>query len=121
MRFVTSWLVLTAALVITGWIFPGVDADAGTGTYFVAAAVLAVVNLLIGPVLRLLSAPMIILTLGLFSILINAALLLLTDWLVDSFDVDGFWTAILASITISILNWLIGMVVDSRARHRLAT
>ena len=61
MRFITSWLVLTAALAITGWIFPGVDADAGAGTYLVAAAVLAVVNLLIGPVLRLLSAPMIIL------------------------------------------------------------
>ena len=121
MTLLVQWLVLAVSIAIAGAIVPGISSDAGFGTYLLAALVLAAVNLLIGPILRLLSAPIILITLGLFHLVINAFLLLLTAWIVSSFDVDGFWSALVGSAVISLLTILINLVVQPSRRHRVAT
>ena len=77
-----------------------------------------VVNAIVRPVVTILSIPFIILTLGLLMFVINALMLLLTSWLSGQlglhFHVDGFWTAVLGSIIISVATWLIELVVDER-------
>jgi putative membrane protein len=79
------------------------------------AAVFTGVNMLVKPLIKLLSLPLVILTLGLFLIVINALMLLLTSWITETTDyglhVDGFWTAVWGSIIISIVNWVLGMLV----------
>ncbi len=82
------------------------------------ALVFTIVNALVKPIVQLLSLPLVILTLGLFLLVINALMLLLTAWLTELPDsvqyglhVDGFWTAIWGSVIISIVNWVLGVLV----------
>ncbi|MBA4022519.1 MAG: hypothetical protein C0482_09145 [Gordonia sp.] len=84
------------------------------------ALVFTIVNTAIKPIVQLLSLPLLILTLGLFTLVINALMLLLTAWVTETTDfglsVDGFWTAIWGSIIISIVNFLLGALVPDRDR-----
>ncbi len=84
-------LINAAALWVCDWLFDGVTIDDG-GSLLFAAIVLGVINTLLKPVLVILSIPFIIVTLGLFLLLLNIALLGLTDWIVSGFDISGFWT-----------------------------
>jgi len=81
----------------------------------IVALIFGVINAFVKPVLRLFSLPFIILTLGLFLLVINAALLLLTSWIAGEiglgFEVDGFWTAVLGSIVITIVSWVLEAVL----------
>ena len=63
------------------------------------------VDTVLGPLFRLLSLPLIVLTFGLFLLVVNAALLAITAWLSDRFDISGFWSAVLGGLLIAILNW----------------
>lgn len=117
MVILVRWAVLAVAIAVTTWLFPGIQADGGIGTYLWIALLFSLVNILIGTILRILSAPLIVLTLGLFRLVINALLLLITAWLSDSFDVDGFLTALGGALVIS----LISMIVDLILGHRDAT
>lgn len=84
------------------------------------ALVFTIVNTAIKPIVQLLSLPLLILTLGLFTLVINALMLLLTAWVTETTDfglsVDSFWTAIWGSIIISIVNFLLGALVPDRDR-----
>lgn len=75
------------------------------------AVVLAILNLLIRPIIILLTLPLNILTLGLFTLVINAWILLLADKLVEGFSIDGFWWAVLFSIFISVLNSVLFLIL----------
>jgi len=112
-----AWAILAVAVWVTAAVVPGIDVDGGVGTYLWIALVLATVNLLLGPIARLLTLPVVVLTLGLFCLVINAALLLLTAWLVDSFHVDGLWPAIVGSIVISLVTWILDLILTN---HRQA-
>ncbi|MET7773820.1 phage holin family protein [Nocardia sp. NPDC005366] len=80
------------------------------------AAVFTLVNALVKPLVQLLSLPLVVLTLGLFLLVVNALMLMLTAWLTDAFSdyglkVDGFWAAVLGGIIISLVNWVLGILV----------
>ncbi|KQX74000.1 MULTISPECIES: phage holin family protein [Aeromicrobium] len=125
-RFLSTWLVSAVALSVAAWLLGthmaiGDPTDSTTSrvvAVLVVALVFTVVNTLVGPVVKLLSLPFIILTLGLALLVINALLLLLTEQITDAFDVvfhiDGFWWAVLASIVISISQSVVGAVVGTR-------
>ena len=110
--------VLLARIVVLATAFLVVDAFMDTVTVnggFTGALGLAViyglVSAVIGTVLRLLALPLILLTVGLFEVVINAVLLLITEWLTDWIELDGFWTAIGASIVLSIVSLVFGIVL----------
>jgi putative membrane protein len=118
MRFVL-WLVANAvALLVAIWLFDGIRLHADSDTdrviqLLITGGIFGAINSLVKPVVKVLSIPFIILTLGLFLVVINALMLLLTSKVADTLDlgfhVDGFWTAVWGAIVISI----VGLVVDS--------
>lgn len=81
------------------------------GTYLWIGLIFAVVNTIIGPVIRLLSLPFVVLTLGLFLFVVNAALLGITAALTDRLQIDGFWPAIVGGFLIAVFSWLAELVL----------
>ena len=106
MRLVVRFLVIAAAVWVVAAVVPGVVVREGVDSYLVIALIFAAVNLLVKPVLTLLSFPLLLLTLGLFLIVINAAMLGLTAALTDRLTVDGIGPAVLASLVISAVTWV---------------
>jgi putative membrane protein len=93
------------------------DAPLGvTGSYLWIALLFAVVNSLVGPVLRLLSAPFVVLTLGLFLLVVNAALLGLTVALTDRLEVDGIRAAIVGGFLIAVFSWIAELLLPLKVR-----
>lgn len=93
------------------------DATLGvSGTYLWIALLFAVVNTLVGPVLRLLSMPFVVVTLGLFLLLVNAALLGLTAVLSERLEVDGLWAAIVGGFLIALFSWIAELLLPLRVR-----
>ena len=105
MRLIGKLLVIAAAVWIVAAVVPGVHVQKGVASYVVIALIFAVVNVLVKPVLKLLSFPLLLLTLGLFLIVINAALLGLTALLTTRMAIDGFGPAVIASLIISAITW----------------
>ena len=106
------WAVLAAAFAITAWLLSGVDVSGGFWAYVWVSALFGIVNVLIGTVLRILTLPLMLLTLGLFSIFVNALLLQIVDGITDHFTIDEFWwTAIWAAIILSIVSVILDMIV----------
>ena len=103
MSIFINWLVSAAAIVVTAYILPGVHVDSLTSA-LIAAVVLGIINAFIKPVLLILTLPINLLSLGLFTFVINALLIILTANLVPGFKVDGFWWALLFSIVLSLVN-----------------
>lgn len=117
-KFLMRWVVSSAAIAIVAWLLPGIHSGTGaTGavTVLVAAAVLGLLNTFVKPVLKLLSCPLILLTLGLFLFVINAAMLILTSVLARAagfgFEVDGWGSALVGSILITIVTWFLSLFV----------
>ena len=106
MRLVVRFLVIAAAVWIVAAVVPGVVVREGVESYLLIALIFAVVNLLVKPLLKLLSFPLLLLTLGLFLIVINAAMFGLTALLTDRLSVDGFGPAVIAALIISAVTWL---------------
>lgn len=106
MRLIARFLVIAAAVWIVAAVVPGVVVREGVESYLVIALIFAAVNLLVRPVLKLLSFPLLLLTLGLFLIVINAALLGLTAALTERMTIDGIGSAVLASLVISAVTWI---------------
>lgn len=107
------WIVLAIAVGITVWMLPGLHLTGDIGTLFLLSAVLGLLMAVLKPILMLLTCPLVILTLGLFTFVINTFMLYVTSWIFpDSFKIDTFWWALLASIIISaiamILNSILG-------------
>jgi putative membrane protein len=98
-------LLITAAVWVVAEVVPGITVRGEPVDYLVVAVVFALVNLLVKPVVKLLSLPFILLTLGLFLLVVNAAMLGLTALLTDRLSVDGFGAAILGALLISIVTW----------------
>ncbi|WP_456696537.1 phage holin family protein [Aeromicrobium sp. P5_D10] len=123
-RFLSTWLVSAVALSVAAWLLGDHmnigDSGESTGARIVAillvALVFTIINSFVGPVLKVLSLPFIIITLGLALLVINALLLLLTEKITDAFDVafhiDGFWWAVVASIIISVSQSIVGAFVN---------
>jgi putative membrane protein len=131
MRFLT-WLVTNAvALAAAAWLLDGIrftgpahgqaEIEHKIVPLLLVAVILGVVSSFVKPVLKVLSIPFIILTLGLFLLVINAAMLLLTGWLAEQFDigfrVDGFWTAVGGAIVITVVTWIVDGLIGSDRDH----
>ena len=101
------WVSNVAALFVAAWLLDGVTYGDQWWTLLIAAAVFTLVNFVVKPILTILSIPFIVVTLGLFLLVVNAAMLFLTDWLVRDFDITTFWTGMLAAIIVTIVNWLL--------------
>ena len=120
MSFLLRVVVNALALGVATWLLDGItvggDRNEQVLTLLAVGAVFGVVNTFITPVVKLLSIPFIIVTLGLFLIVVNALMLLLTEEIADllglRFTVDGFWTAVFGSIIISIVSALLGALSD---------
>lgn len=126
MRFV-SWLVTTAvALAAAAWLLDGIrflgpragqaELEQKVVPLLLVALILAVVTSFVRPVVTFLSIPFIVVTLGLFLLVVNALMLLLTGWLAQQagigFRVDGFWAAVGGALVITVVTWLVDRVVD---------
>jgi len=102
MKLIVRLLLNAIAVVVIAKFLNGVSVDSYT-TAVVVAVVISVLNLLVKPVLIILTLPITIMTLGLFLLVINALIILLADKLIDGFSVNGLWVALLFSILLSIL------------------
>lgn len=105
------------ALFVAAWVLDGVSYGDSWWSLLIAAAVFTIVNVIIKPILAILSIPFIVVTLGLFYFLINVLMLYLTDWLVPDFELDTFWWAALAAIIVSIVNWVMRMLLPVPAER----
>ncbi len=109
---VIRWLVIAAAVWVTDLLFSGMTIKGGLLGLLFVALVFGLVNAIIKPIVQFLTCPLIILTLGLFTLVINTLMLLLTAQLVPGYlSLNGFWTAFFAAIVISIATTLISVVV----------
>jgi putative membrane protein len=94
-------------------VIPNLDGPLGEyGTYLWIGLIFGVVNAIVGPVLRLLSLPFVVLTLGLFLLVVNAALLGLTAAITDRLTIDGFGTAVIGGLILAVASWLADQVLD---------
>jgi len=113
------WVVLAVAFGITSWLLSGMSVSGGIGAYLWIAALFGVVNAILGTLLRLLTLPLMIITLGLFSIVVNAAMLELIDAISSHLTIDDFfWTAIWAAIILSISAVILDLIVESAFRRQ---
>ncbi|HEX2360919.1 MAG TPA: phage holin family protein [Jiangellaceae bacterium] len=120
MGLVIRVLVNAVALWVATLVVDGIDVDASTTsgevlTLLAVAVLFGVVNVFVKPFVKLLSLPLYIITLGLFTLVVNALMLLLTSWIAGlldvPFDVDGFWSAVLGALVISVVSWLLNVLV----------
>ena len=108
MSFLINWLLSGLAIVITAYLLPGVHLS-GIKAALLTAIVLGLINAVIKPVLKLLTLPLTIMTLGLFSLVINARLIILTARLVPGFQVQGFLWALAFSLVLALVNWVLSI------------
>ncbi|MER8219620.1 phage holin family protein [Streptomyces sp. NPDC094143] len=120
MNFLVKTIANAGALAVAVWLLDkitltGDSTGKKVGTLIVVALLFGLVNFLVKPVVKLLSLPLLILTLGLFTLVVNALMLLLTSWLAGkldlSFHVEGFWTAVLGGLIISVVSWALHVVL----------
>ncbi|WMX46059.1 phage holin family protein [Streptomyces roseicoloratus] len=120
MNFVVKTLANAGALAVAIWLLQDItltgDSTAKKAwTLILVALVFGLVNWLVKPVVKLLTFPLFILTLGLITLVVNALMLLLTSWLAGeldlSFHVEGFWTAVLGGLIISVVSWALNVVL----------
>ena len=120
MRLIVRLLASAVALGVAAWLVDGISVGPGTDTeraltLLGVAVIFGLVNAIVRPIARLLSLPLVILTLGLFLLVLNALLLLLTEWIAQQFDlafqVDGFWPAFLGGLIITVVSFLINVVL----------
>lgn len=106
LRFLQSWIINTLAVLVAVEVVPGIHFNGGSLlTPFIAALVLGILNAFIRPILVLLTLPLLIFTLGLFTLVINAVLLRFVGWLLaPHFQVDTFWASFLGALVISIVS-----------------
>jgi putative membrane protein len=110
MGIIVHWLISAASLVIAAYLIPGIEIR-GLGTALIAPLVIGLVNATIGFILKILTLPLTVLTLGLFWLIINALMLQLAAALVPGFYVSGFWSAFFGAIILSLVNMLLRSLV----------
>ncbi len=111
-RFLISWLLCAIAVGLTAGLLPGIEVDGGFGAFLLIALVWGLVDGLLGPIARLLSLPVTLITFGLFAFVVNGLLFALTAWVVDSLNVDNFGWAILGALVLSLVNFVLSWVMN---------
>src|SRR5215468_4906658 len=111
-RIILAVAINALALWVANAIWDSVSIH-GFWAYFIGAVVLGIANTVIKPILALLTLPLIILTLGLFYLLINIAMVALAEWIAPNFSIDGFWTYVGVVAIIWLVNWACYAAVDA--------
>lgn len=115
------WLLNAAALWVAAYLLPGLDFRGSLTDLLLVAAVFGVVNSLLRPILTVLTCPLIVLTLGLFTLVINALMLLVTGWLSARWDlgftVSGFWAAFLGGLVVGLVSLLLSLALPKPVRE----
>jgi putative membrane protein len=118
---VLHWLLNAAALWIAAYLLPGLHFRGNLTDLLLVAAVFGVVNSLLRPILTVLTCPLIVLTLGLFTLVINALMLLVTGWLSARWDlgftVEGFWAAFLGGLVVGFVSLLLSLALPKPERE----
>jgi putative membrane protein len=128
MRFVTWLLTYAAGLAVAALLLEGISFDGPSSgqaelrekilPLLLVALILGLVSTFVEPVIKLLSLPFIILTLGLLLLVINALTLMITAWVADAFDlgfhVDGFWSALVGAVIVTLVGWGVRIALPAR-------
>ena len=127
MRTILRLVANAAALGVATWLLAGITLNTPTtsrklAALLIVALIFGVLNAVVKPVFKLVTAPIVLLTLGLFLVVINACIMLLTSWVADKVDlgwhVDGFWTAVFGDVIVSIVSFLLNAFVPDRDERR---
>ncbi len=113
MLFLLKWVIMAASIMLAAYIIPGVVVK-GFFAALWAALFIGIINVLVKPFLILITLPINILTLGLFTFVINALLILLASSIIKGFEVKGFWVAMLFSIVLSLINFVLGHLLGTK-------
>ncbi len=116
MRWLVRWILSAVALLVVAHVVPGFYIRS-FGWALIAALVIGLVNSTVGLLTKILTFPLIILTLGIFWFVINALMLMLASWLLPGFHVAGFWPAFWGAIALAILHVVLGWLVPERRRR----
>lgn len=125
MRTLLQIIATAVAVAVAAWLIPGIVVEGATPanqgiTLLIVAVFIGVLNAVVRPILQFLTGCLIVLTLGLFLLVVNAWILMLASWLSGvfgvGFQVDGFWSALFGSIIISLVTMLLSGVTDKRTR-----
>jgi putative membrane protein len=109
------WIILTVSIIASAYAIEGIHVSGFFAAFF-AAAVLGILNAALRPILILLTLPINILSLGLFTFIINAFLLKMVSGVIPGFDIRGFWPAILGALVISVVSWLLNSLIGERGQ-----
>ena len=115
MGILIRWTILTVSIIIASYLLEGIRISSFFSAFFAAAA-LGILNALFRPILLILTLPINVLTLGLFTFIINALMLKMVSGIIPGFDVQGFWTAVIGSLIISVISWLLNSFISDRGR-----
>jgi putative membrane protein len=114
-KLLLRWAASAAAVGVAAWMLPGIRVTGGLETLLVVSLILGLVNALVRPIVKWMACGLVVLTLGLFLLVINAAMLLLTEGVARSlgfgFEVDGFGAALLGSVIISLAAWVLSLLI----------
>lgn len=114
--FLRNWIFTSVGVLAAARIVPGIACD-GWGTLLITALVLGIFNAFLKPILFVLTLPLQLVTLGFFTLVINALLLMLTDTLVKEFHVRDFWAAFFGGLVISVVSGLLGLFLGTGHRR----
>lgn len=109
------WIILTGAIAVTPYVVKGIHVRSFL-TALLAAAVLGILNAFLRPLLIILTLPVNVLTLGLFTFLINGLLLKMASGVIPGFDVQGFWAAVFGAFIISVVSWALNTMIGGGGR-----
>jgi putative membrane protein len=114
MRFLIKIAAVALAVWVTTMIVPGIQVSGGLRNYLVIALILALINATLGTLLKILTLPLAFLSLGISLLVVNTAMLLITDRLSESLAITGFWSAFFGAILISIISSLITQITTKK-------
>jgi putative membrane protein len=112
------WILNAAALWVSAALIPGLEFTGGTGRLLLVAAVFGIVNSTLRPLLTILTCPLIVLTLGLFTLVINGVMVLVTGWLSErwnlGFSVSGFWAAFFGGLVVGLVSMVLSIWLTAK-------
>ncbi|MEU7003803.1 phage holin family protein [Nonomuraea sp. NPDC046570] len=120
MKFIIKILVVAVSLWVAAQLLDGIEITTTTtakywGTLVVVSLIFGVINAVLKPIIQTIGCAFYVLTLGLFALVVNAGLLLLTSWIAEQlnvpFHVDDFWTALLGGIIVAVVSWLLDLII----------
>ena len=112
-RFLQGWAINTLAVLVAAFVLPGISYDDDWRSLLLASLLLGILNAFVRPLLMVVALPLLVFTLGLFMLVINALLLLLVGQIVHGFEVRDFWSAVLGAIIISVISLVLNTLTGA--------